>query len=172
MKSFENKINEKYLELTEKMNEILNNKDYFIENKIDNNNEYTLDVYLSSNKKKVMTVVCRSMGFYNYNCETFYWGDCILPTNININELAKKIKKTKNKLKKMIIEKKYDDVAFLERILYYVSNNVFYINEVNIQDLIKYSCHVTDSMGILVQQNREKKRGIYYLVREITQIRS
>jgi hypothetical protein len=44
MKSFENKINEKYLELTEKMNEILNNKDYFIENKIDNNNEYTLDV--------------------------------------------------------------------------------------------------------------------------------
>ena len=169
MKSFENKISEKYLVLTDKMNEILSNKDYFIENRIDNNNEYMLDVYLSSSKKKVMTVACRSMGFYNYDCETFYWGDCMLPTNTNINELSKKIKKTKNKMKKMIINKKYDDIVFLERILYYVSNNVFYIDKGNVEDLIKYCCYVTDSMGVLVQK-KEKRQRIYYLVQEIIQI--
>ena len=172
MKTFEKKITKKYIDLTDKMNQILNNNEYSVENSIDNNDEYTLDVY--ANKKKVMTVVCQMMGFYNHDCETFYWGDTMIPTNTNINELVKDIRKSKKKLKKSIIEQKYDDIQYLERILYYISNNVFYIDELNIADLVKYCCYKTDSMGVLVQHKitKNKKHAIHYLIREIKQLNS
>jgi hypothetical protein len=165
-------INKKYLSLTKKINEIIGIDDYKIKNKISKNNEHLMDVFLIKNNKKIMSTKCEIMGFYNKDCNTFYWGDLFIPMNTYINKSLKKIKKSKNKLKDMIIDKKYDDIEFLEQLLYYVSNNVFYIDDTNIDKLARYVCYKTDSLGLLLHKEEINKKQyiLYYLIKEIVQM--
>jgi hypothetical protein len=165
-------INKKYESLTKKMNEIIGFNDYIIENKINKNNEYVMDVYTSKNNKKLMLVKCEIIGFYNKGCNIFYWGDLFIPINIYANKSFKKIKKSKNKIKNMIINKEYEDIQYLEKLLYYISNNMFFIDELDINDLTRYICYKTKSIGILSHNDEINKKHykIYYLVKEIIQM--
>ena len=94
-----------------------------------------------------------------------------------INIISKNIKKYKSNIKDSIFQKKYDDTDYLERILYYINNNIFYITQDNINDLIKASCYIANNgkldnskvLGVIMQNTEinKKKCFTYYFATNI-----
>jgi len=166
-------INKKYLSLTSDIKNIIGNNEYYTdENFEQENNNYILNIFLKSGNKKILSVNYEILGLYNDKCNIFYWGNSLIPFDNNIYKLAKKIILSKKKLKKYIIDKKYSDTAFMEKLLYYTANHIFYIIPDNIDDLLKYSCYITNSIGIVSDNiSAEKTLHIYYIIKNIIEIK-
>ena len=109
------------------------------------------------------------MGIYDYKCNIFSWGDSNLLTNKKISELIKKIKKSKENIKNTIIQNKYEDNKYIERILYYIDNCMFFIQEKNMIDLIQFCGYITNCMDIIINDKiiHGKRYKIYYFITEI-----
>lgn len=167
-------IDKKYLSLTNNMKNIIKDNEYYTEEQPNKeNDDHILNVFLKSNNKKILSVNYEILGFYSDKCNIFYWGTNILPSNKYIYKLSKKIMRSKKKLKEYIINKKYSDISFLEKLLYYTTNKIFYIIYDNIDDLLKYSCYITNSIGILTNNSLKDKKAfnIYYIIKNIKEIK-
>ena len=154
------------------MNKEKKEKDYIIENTINKNEDNILDIYSNNKKeKKLLSLKYEVMGIYDYSCNLFSWENMMILTNKKLSILSKKVKNYKKEIKEMIIKKQYKDISYMETMLYYISNNVFFIEESNLLDLVKFSCYILDNMvfGVLVQDNviNGKKYGIHYFITDI-----
>jgi hypothetical protein len=167
---FQKKIKKNYIKISNKINEILNNKKYNIQTSIDHNENNILNILFDDTKS--LSVTYEIMGIYDNKCNIFSWGDSNLLTNNKINTIIKKIKKTKNLLQNIIIDNKYDDNDFIEKILYYVENNIFFINEKNIINLIYYCCYKTECLSVINDNIiiNNKKYIIFYFITDIISV--
>jgi hypothetical protein len=169
MANFKNIVSEKYKELNKKLKHFLISDDINVESLINKNDEYILNIYL--NNKKITSAKYEIMGIYNIENNIFTWGNNFLINNKNTSNFVNVIQKSKNIIEKDIFKSVYNDVDYLERILYYLSNNVLYIFQDNIKDLIEYSCYFLsinnfNIYGVINQDIiiNQKKHAIYYYI--------
>jgi hypothetical protein len=173
MQVFGDIVNNKYNEMTKNISNLLKETEYIIENTINKNDENILDIYSTLKKeKKILSVKYEIMGIYDYSCNLFSWDNMMILTNKNLNNLSKKVKKYKKNIKEMIITKQYKDIDYMERILYYISNSVFFIEQNNLLNLIQFSCYSLYSdniLGVLSQDKmiNGKIYGLHYFITEI-----
>jgi hypothetical protein len=172
MQIFSSIVDEKYNKTINKISFLLKEKDYIIENTIDKNEDNILDIYSNNKKeKKLLSLKYEVMGIYDYNCNLFSWESMMILTNKKINNLSKKVKNSKKEIKEMIIKNQYKDIGYIERMLYYISNNVFYLEHGNLPELVKFSCYFVNdkTFGVLVQDDiiNGKKYGIHYFITDI-----
>lgn len=165
-------VDEKYNKTIKKISNLLKEKDYIIENTINKNEDNILNIYSNNKKeKKILSLKYEVMGIYDYNCNLFSWENMMILTNKKLNNLSKKVKNFKKELKEIIVKKQYKDIGYMERILYYISNSVFYIEQSNLLELVKFSCYSVNDrvLGVLVQDDiiNGKKYGIYYFITDI-----
>jgi CRISPR/Cas system-associated protein Cas5 (RAMP superfamily) len=137
--------------------------EYEHEHEHEHANNYILDIIIE--KKKILSVKYELLGIYDKSCNLFEWASKMkLIDKISI-KTTKNILKYKNKLKEHIINNTYSDMEYVERILYYLSNNIFFIEENNIQDLIKVCVFISKCQGIVKQDNNNVHK--YYAVIDI-----
>jgi hypothetical protein len=158
----------KYAKLTKKINELIGSIDKytieFLENDID---EHIISVHNNKNLK-ILSAKCEIIGSYDTQCELFTWAWGMQLRNVTVTDFEKNIKKYIKKVKYYIENTTYNDLQYLEQILYYLSNNIIYITPDNLE-IIKNLCVVAcDGNGVLQQfKNSEKTVYIYYLVTDI-----
>lgn len=172
MQTFSSIVDEKYNKTIKKISNLLKEKDYIIENTINKNEDNILNIYSDNKKeKKLLSLKYEIMGIYDYNCNLFSWENMMILTDKKQNNLSKKVKKFKKIIKEMIIKKQHKDIGYMERILYYISNNVFYLEQSNLSELVKFSCYPLNNeiFGVLVQDDiiNGKKYGIHYFITDI-----
>lgn len=165
--NFEDIIKNEYRELTKSLADVLkNNTNYIIEIVI-NPNDNIMDIF-DDNNKKILTIQYEVLGTYSNNLGIFSWACDNIVGNKEIIELSKNTKKYSKNLKKLIIENNFEDVKFLERLYYYLSNNMFFIDNKNINDIITISVFVTKTLGVVKSNNTSNKNiTTFYLVTDI-----
>jgi len=163
MSLFYDVVKQKYNKITKKLKDILITDNYNVQNSINSNNDKVLDIYIDT--KKILTCNYDILGVYDVNCGIFSWSTTLKLVDRELLTKVKHIQKYNKELEKLIITRKYSDIEFMETILYYISNNMFYIESDNIEQLLEFSCFITDSIGYLIQ--KEKNKYIYYLITNI-----
>lgn len=147
--NFEDKVLKQVDIYTKVIREILPDDNYTF-NINDNPNYKIIDVF-DKNKKKILSVQCQLLGSYDPDTKIFNWGCNKKISDKKNTELSKLVKSKAKKIKKYILTKKYNDLLYLETLYYYLTNSIFFINDLT--KLIKYSIYVTKSKGILFYTN-------------------
>ena len=88
--------------------------------------EDLLDIY--GNGKIILSARYEILGVYDIGCNLFMWGKNLQIVDRQLIKISKKIKKNAVEIQKMILKKKYSDTAYLEKLLYYSRNNIFFIS--------------------------------------------
>lgn len=147
--NFEDIIKNKSVESTQSVNNILNNhKNYNLELSSDGYENKIIDVF-GNNDKKILSVKYEILGTYDSNLGVFSWACDQIIVDKKMTQLAKSIKSYSKKIKKIILLKKFSDVEFMERLYYYTTNSLFFVNDFNLNDIFRLSIHVTNAKGIL-----------------------
>lgn len=168
--SFEDVIKIESNKLAKSLNSVLNDyPNYTIGIVNDSNKDSFIDVY-GTTKKKILTVKYEVLGMYDSQMEIFSWACDHKISDKGIVGLSKEVKKYSKKLKKHIIKKEFDDTEYMERLYYYLSNSMFFLEFSNLSDIMKISIFVTKCKGVLKQDNNDtsnSKNTIFYLVTDI-----
>ena len=72
------------------------------------------------------------------------------------------IRKSHKIIKSLIIKNIYSDISYLERLYFYLKNNIFILSKQHIQEFVNYCICVSKMHGIVVQQNLNKT--YFYLI--------
>lgn len=148
-KYFKETVKMKFSGLTKIVNETLEStKRYTVEFINDENGNKTIDVY-NNEKRKILSVNYQLLGTYDVKAGLFMWACDKMLVDKKMTEMSKDVKSYSKDLKKMIISNKYKDVSFLERLYYFTTNNIFFMNMKYLPDLVMFSIFVTDGQGIL-----------------------
>lgn len=163
---YEDMVKKEFIDLTKQFNELMkNNKDYIVKI-VDNDDENILDVF--NGKKKIFTATYEILGVYNTECRLFTWSKNMPLIDKLLTKLSKKIKAMLPILKNIIINNEYSDVEYLERMMYYLSNGIFYIVPDNIPILLQFCTFVTRSHGIINDKLRDNSLfHVYYAITDI-----
>ena len=169
-------VNNKCKELTSIVDAVLGLNDDKL--KIDytimiNNNKFTdntIDVI--RNEKKIMRINYQILGIFDSQTKLFTWGCDFEIVNRNLTSLSKLIKKKSKTMKNIISNMKYSDVDYLEEIYYYLSNNIFYIDDKYLKKLINISLFITKKKGIVVGNgnlfnNEQIPTQVFYIITDI-----
>ena len=152
--------------LTKTITEILpNNKEYSLD--FDNeNDERIIDVF-DKDKRKIMSVNYEILGTYDFSSKIFNWGCNKNIVDKKLTKMSKNIKSESKTIKKYIVEKKYTDVAYLESIYYYLTNPLFFVDDISY--LIKFSIYASECKGVLISMDTYKGVNIQtcYLITDI-----
>jgi hypothetical protein len=110
-----------------------------------------------------------TIGVYDPTCGLFTWSWNNMITNKNKKII--KIKEYISKLEKYIEKKTFDDTEYLEKIHYYLSNDIIHISLKNLNILEKMCMYIIHGKGIIreVYIPSDKKRKYYtsYLIIDI-----
>lgn len=166
---YEDIINEKYKKLVEEFESVKKTNNYKLEIINDNFENRTIDIY--SNNKKIMSVSYEILGMYDPGASLFVWGHKFNIANSKLVKLAKLIQKSYNVVEDAILSMKYYDIEYLERIYYYLKNDMFYIDPENINSLTIISLVLSNAKGILIDNttfmNKKNPTKTIYLVTDI-----
>lgn len=163
--NFKDIIDEEYEKNTRKFNVLLPNCNISRADIIsDSSGNKTMNLYCDKTKKNI-SVKYELLGSRDTKCELFIWGSSMQIIDKTIVGNCKIIKKYKSQIEKYIYDKKFKDIDYLERILYYLSHNVFFINNDNVHDLVKISAFVVKSVGVVILTG--DNIVTYYLVSDI-----
>jgi hypothetical protein len=156
--------------------DIINNKSEIltkpIENILKKNNEYIIQIVndiinvFNNKNKKILSCTFHNLGSYDKKVNLFTWSCDKFINNKEYSISSECIKKYSKKIKKYIINQKYNDYEYLEKMYYYLSNSIFYINPINIEDLLKISIFITKHKGILYNENNYNVVN-YYIILDI-----
>lgn len=164
-------VKNEYIKLAESLDNILKeNTDYVVEINMETNTEINensfLDVY-GNNRKKILTAKYQLLGTFDIGNEIFIWGSNQVIVDKELILFSKIVKKYSAKIKKYIIQKKCEDVEYMERIYYYISNSVFFIEKDKIEEIIKFAVFVTKCKGIIKSVNtnasNNKIMSLYFI---------
>ena len=142
-------INKQFLKLIQLKNELLKDNEYMI-NVIDNLYENILDVY--SNKQKFFSCNFELLGSYDINTNIFVWGNDHAIVNKEFIKNILHIRKESKKIEDFIINTKYDDLSYLERLYYYLTHNIFMISTTNINELLEFCVSSSETKGVVAQK--------------------
>jgi hypothetical protein len=157
-------IHQKNLELTEQLREIEEqNIKFDVTTSINESNENIIE--LKYKNKRILYGHYDILGIYDVKNFLFEWA---WNFQINKNTPTKKIYKFSETLLNNLSNNKYEDIDYLERIIYYVKNPIFFIDKKNINDLIKVSNYALNGNGILSTYDDEnEKKRIFYIITDI-----
>lgn len=158
--------------ISNKLNDTIG-KNYTI-NIVNDNNENILNVF-NSNNKRVLTAKYEILGNYNNTTSLFNWGCDMFVQNKNLTALSKEIKNYSKKLKKLILEENYPDSDYLERLYYYLTNDIFYLLQDNVSDIVKLSNFILSyftpyKYGIITSTDTSLQKhhiSTYYILTDI-----
>ncbi len=150
--NFEDIIKNEYNNLTKSLENIIKDHPKYTINIVDDLNDNIMDIFGNS-KKKVLTVKYEVLGTYNITLGIFIWACDNVIGDKEISELSKTTKKYSKNLKKLIIDKKFKDISYIERLYYYLSNSMFFVDPINLNDITKLSTFVTNTNGIIKQNS-------------------
>ncbi len=152
------------------MSKIKNNENYFIKMINDFHENITIDIF-GKNNKKIMSVNYEILGSYDDKLKLFSWACNHQLVNKKMIKLSNQIRKSVNQIKKLLTNFTYSDVEYLEKLHYYLSNSVFFINNDNISELLHYCLYFSKGMGIIENDTffMDKHRSIkmFYIVTDI-----
>lgn len=149
---------------TNKIYKNVSTKKYKLEKDV-NDNENIINVY--NENKLMLSSKYEVLGNYDKSTNVFIWGNCIKPIKSQTHCVSI-IRNAKENIKNYIINKKFDDVNFMEKILYYLENDVMLILNENIIDLIKICVFESQGMVVYQENNTQNKNTCtYYLLTEI-----
>lgn len=169
--SFENIITNKSTTLSQSLNTVLKDHINYTIGIVDGSNvDNIIDIY-GSNKKKILTIKYEVLGTYDGTFGIFSWACDHVILNKEVCLLSKNVKKYSKTLKKAIVSENNHDhnqtnSNYMEKIYYYLSNSMFFLDPQNLVDIIKISIFVTESKGI-VQEIAQNKITTLYFVRDI-----
>jgi hypothetical protein len=124
-------------------------------------------VNLSCENKKV-TVTYEPIGLYDTTTSLFSWTWKFSTLSRKRIELSKMIKKFMPILKSHIIEKTYVDNEYLEKIYYYLSNPIFFLDAMRLNDIEKLCSYILDGKCVLkAPSNVDNKKIIIYVVIDV-----
>jgi hypothetical protein len=158
--NFENILKHESNNLSKFVDELLNeNKNY----EISILNGTTMEIY--GKNKKILTVKYEILGSFDISLMVFSWAYKLMIIDKKTTKLSRKIKKHKKKIKKLIVNKNFNDSDFLEEIYYYLSNGIFFVDKDKINNIIILSLFITKCKGII---NITKNNTIlYFLITDI-----
>jgi len=173
MTELENIVKNTYNNLTKPYNDLISHcktEDININIISDNYGDKTIEVFCKNTK--IISAKYDVLGVYDDQLNLFTWGWNVELIDKNIIKNTKKIKKQTKSIKSDIIKRKYSDIGYMEKILYYISNNIFFISKDNITGLLEYCVYITQTKGIIkqvtkAQNSKNKLITIYYLVTDI-----
>ena len=141
--------------------------EYIVEINEDDNENNVLEAYY--NKKKILSAKYQILGIYDEQCNLFTWAKNIQLIDKTLTKISKKIKAMSSVIKDIIIKNEYSDIEYLEKIMYYLSNNTFIIYPQNINELINFSTFITKHKGVIKSKMNEQDKNIYiyYLITDI-----
>jgi hypothetical protein len=158
-KNYKSEIEKNIDELTKIKSNIIDTSEYQIE-LLDKFNDITLNVY--NDKKIICNCSYEEIGTYDVATNIFVWGNSqIIKNDSSIKNLLL-IRKSYKTIKSLIIGNKYNDIGYLERMYFYLKNNIFILSKQYIQEFINYCICVSEMYGIIVQQNLNKT--YFYLI--------
>lgn len=147
--SFEDIINSEYKTIAKSLNNVIsNNQDYTIIMSDDSTVDNFLDVF-GKNDKKVLTVKYEVLGTYDEQLNIFSWGCDNIIADKDMTKLAKLTKKYSKNIKILIVKKEFKDQKYLERMYYYLTNNMFFLESINLNDIIKLAVFITKTNGVI-----------------------
>ena len=119
-----------------------------------------------------MTINYEILGIYDEQTNLFTWGCNFEIINKKKIMLSKIIKKKSNTIKNIITTLKYTDVEYLEEIYYYLSNNMFYIDNTKLINLVNISLFITKKKGIVVGNgslfdNQQLATKVFYIITDV-----
>ena len=170
-KTYANYIKNKYVKLSKQLLELTEKcQEYSIETKSSGHDDKILDVYCKN--KKILSAHYEILGTYDSQCNLFFWAKNMQLIDKQSTKLSKRIKSYHKEIEEMILNKKYNDLDYLEKILYYTKNNIFFMMPDNLETLIEFSVTISECKGVLsqVNDNLAKENKIvysYYLITDI-----
>lgn len=163
--NFEKIITDKYMTLSSEINAILKPVEYDISLYTDHNGE---DMLVLAHDSQKITLKYEVLGVYDSATSIFSWGWDFYTINREKIQLAKKVKSFTKEVKNYIIENSYSDVEYLEKIYYYLSHSIFFINTKKFDDIIKIATFITNSKGVLFYAgDKDERRVNFYIIIDI-----
>jgi hypothetical protein len=145
---FKNIVHKKFIALSSQLINALNqNPDYTVDIDSSQYDEKTLN--LLAHGKKFLSTTYQILGSYDCACNLFMWSSSFQVVDKMLVTHCTKIKKTIHIVTDDIINNLYPDTEYLECILYYLSNKIFFISDLD--NLLEYCVHVTESQGYVKQ---------------------
>lgn len=127
----------------------------------ENPNEQVIDIY--NKDKKIMASKYEPLGIYDESTNLFIWGSSINPSNKNLTLRVRDIQDYSSKIKSLILNKKFNDIGYMERLLYYLSENIIYILAENIHDLIMLCVFVSKKFVLIKRDSNTNIASLYLL---------
>lgn len=106
----------------------------------------SIDLYC--NNKKIINAEYEHLGVYDTTTHIFSWGWNLFLIDKTKIENILKIKNFSKTLKKYILKKQYADVEYMERLLYYITHNMFFIEQDNLKDIFMLSTFITKNIYV------------------------
>ena len=166
--NYVDKVNKSIINYNKELNTIIEKyPEYFVEINEDSSENNVLEVYY--NNKKILSAKYQILGIYDEHCNLFTWAKYIQLIDKKLTKISKKIKAMSSIIKNIIIKNEYSDIDYLEKIMYYLSNNTFIIYPQNINELINFSTFATKYKGVIKSKMNinDKSVYIYYLIIDI-----
>jgi len=130
----------------------------------ENQNEHILNIV--GKDKKIFSSKYELLGIYDRKTNLFIWGSSLIQSSNKFASRIKDIKNYSSTLKSIIINKKFNDIGYMEKILYYLNENIVYILEENLQDFIM-SCVFISKKIIVKKINSNSNTISLYLLTDI-----
>lgn len=160
-------IHKKYLKLTEQLREIEDEKiNFTLVTSTNESGEKMIEIQYKN--KRLLYGHYEILGIYDIKNSLFEWAwDFQLDKKKKL--ITKSIKSFGEKLLVDLSKNKYEDVDFLEKIIYYTSRPIIFIDSKNIPDLIEVSNYVMNGNGVLssYSDNTNERKRIFYVITDI-----
>ena len=121
---------------------------------------------LCENEKVTMTY--EPIGLYDTKTSLFSWTWKFTTLSRKRIEMSKLIKKFVASLKLHIIKKTYTDYEYLEKIYYYLSNSIFFLDSTRLEDIEKICSYIFDGKCVLKSlSNIDNSKIIIYVAIDV-----
>ena len=144
MPELEKEINNKFIKLNQLSHDLLQKckSNNITINENDNN---TIDVIC--NKEKLFMAEYEILGSYDVSNGIFIWGWKMIDRENK--HKTKSLKKYYKNIHNYVVNNKYSDIKYLERIHYYLSNDIFYLENDHLDIIIKFCCATLNSIDVI-----------------------
>ena len=159
MKCYKNEIENNIDELTKIKKQLIDDEPYAIE-LLDKYDDSTLNVHNS--KKIICNCSYEFLGAYDNSSNIFIWSNSQSIVNKKNIEKLLEIRKSYKTIKSIIVNNKHSDISYLERLYFYLKNNIFIISRQNIKELLNYCICISKMHGVL--EGKTNLKTYYYLI--------
>jgi hypothetical protein len=129
-----------------------------------NQEEKIIEIY--NDEKKIISTKYELLGIYDESTNLFLWGNSLVPSDKTESIRVRDILEYSKKIKALILNKKFTDIGFLEKMLYYLSSPIIYVLKENISQLIMLCVFISKKI-ILMRRDANTNIVTFYLIVDV-----